>query len=414
MLDTLLTTVGALALVVAVFSGWIQRSPVSGPLLGLLTGIALGPVALGVLDLPSLAESHRELHDLSRILLAISVMAVALRYPFHELRTVTGPVLLLLAVAMPVMALSTTAVAALALGAGLGVAALIGTALCPTDPVLASGVASGEPAERSVSARTRRLLSLESGANDGLAMPLVLIAVAVAGTATAGGVLLESLWQILGAIALGAATGLLGGSVLRRGADRDAVTPGPVLLFSLLLALFVLGAAELLRVDGILAVFLSGIAFNATSTGEERADDNKIDEAVNGFLVLPLFVVLGAVLPWSQWAELGWRGPALVLGVLLLRRLPVLLLLRRPLALKWRDACYLGWFGPIGVSAVFYLTLEADRLDLDPVVLPAGTMVVAASTLVHALSAPPALALYRRAAERTRERTTDTTPHKPS
>ncbi|WP_324277972.1 cation:proton antiporter [Blastococcus brunescens] len=164
-----------------------------------------------------------------------------------------------------------------------------------------------------------------------------------------------------------------------------------------MLALAVLGLSGLIHVDGILAVFACGLAFNVVSTGSERTDDAPIDEAVNRFLVLPLFVGLGAVLPWSAWAELGWRGPALVVGVLLLRRLPIVWLLRRPLHLGRPDALFLGWFGPIGVSAVFYLALEADHLRLDPVVLAAGSLVVAASTLAHGITSSPGRDLYRRA-----------------
>ncbi len=122
-----------------------------------------------------------------------------------------------------------------------------------------------------------------------------------------------------------------------------------------------------------------------------------IDEAVNRFLVLPLFVALGVVLPWSSWAELGWGGPVLVVAVLLLRRLPIVWLLRRPLGLGSADAVFLGWFGPIGVSALFYLAMEAERLAVDPVVLAAGSLVVAASTVVHGVTSAPGRVLYRRA-----------------
>jgi NhaP-type Na+/H+ or K+/H+ antiporter len=81
--------------------------------------------------------------------------------------------------------------------------------------------------------------------------------------------------------------------------------------------------------------------------------------------------------------------------VLLLRRLPVVLLLRRPLGLGWPDAAFLGWFGPIGVSALFYLALESERLGVEPAVLAAGSLVVAASTVVHGVTAAPGRVAYR-------------------
>ncbi|WP_042167086.1 cation:proton antiporter [Streptomyces sp. NBRC 110035] len=401
MLNVLLAVVGALALVVATLSGPLRRAPLSAPLLALLTGVVFGPEVLGAVDLPTVVEGNEELHEASRLLLAVSVMSVALRYPFRDVRARGRPLLVLLIVAMAGMALLTTVVSAVVLGLGLGAAALLGAALCPTDPVLASGVVTGEPAEKGIAARTRQLLSLESGANDGLALPLVLAAVAIAGPLTGTRAFTESLWQVLGAVGLGAAAGWLGGKVLRTAESGGSISSGPLLVYTLLLALFVLGVSGLLRIDGVLAVFISGLAFNAVTSMDERASENMIDEAINRFLVLPLFVLLGAAIPWREWGDLGWwRSILLVLGVLLMRRLPILLALKRPLSLPWRDAVFLGWFGPIGVSALFYLTMEARRLDIDPRVLAAGTLVVAASTAVHGITAAPGLTLYRRAVAR--------------
>ncbi|MCZ2860435.1 cation:proton antiporter domain-containing protein [Blastococcus sp. VKM Ac-2987] len=396
--DVLLTAAGALALVAAAWSERIRRLPVSEPLLALGIGVVLGPAVLGVLPLPDLLAEHAWLHTAARLLLAVSVMSVALRYPFHVARARWRPVLLLLAVVMPAMAVVTAGLAALTLGVGLGVAALIGAALTPTDPVLASTVTTGKPAEEDLPGRDRQVLSLESGINDGLALPLVLVALALAGPLTAGEALVESVWDVAGAVLLGLLLGWLGGQALRAGADHGATDPGPELVFTIVLAFATLGAGGLIRVDGVLAVFVCGLAFNAVSTGRERAADVRIDEAVNRFVVLPLFLAFGAILPWAEWRALGWSGLLFAVLVLLLRRPPVVYLLRRPLHLARPDAVYLGWFGPIGVSALFYLTLESERLQLDPVVLVAGTLVVAVSTVVHGLTATPGRVVYRKVA----------------
>ena len=396
LVDIVLAAAGLLALVVAALSERIRRLPVSEPLIALLVGVLLGPQVTGVLDLAPLSEDHAWLHTAARLLLAISVMSVALRYPFGAARARLRPVLLLLGVIMPVMAVVTAGVAGAALGVGLGAAALLGAALCPTDPVLASSVVTGGPAEEDLPSSLRQVLSLESGANDGLALPLVLGAVALAGPLTAGAALAESVWQVVGAVLLGIATGWIGARALHAGEEHGSVDTGPRLVFTALLAFVVLGLGGLLHVDGILAVFVCGLAFNRVSTGADRTQDVPIDEAVNRFLVLPLFIGLGVVLPWSEWAALGWGGVLLVLGVLLLRRLPAVLLLRRPLGMSWADAAFLGWFGPVGVSAVFYLLLEAERLGVQPLVLAAGTLVVAASTLVHGVTSAPGRVAYRR------------------
>lgn len=219
---------------------------------------------------------------------------------------------------------------------------------------------------------------------------------AISRAASVPAALVESLWQVAGAVLLGAATGWLGARALRAGEEHGAADPAPRRLFTVVLAFAVLGAAGLVHVDGILAVLVAGLAFNVAANRPDRAEDVPIDEAVNRFLVLPPFVGLGVVLPCAAWAELGWRGIALVAGVLLLRRLPVVWLLRRPLRLGRPDAVLLGWFGPIGVSALFYLTLGAERLGTEPVVLAAGNLVVAASTVVHGVTSSLGRMPYRR------------------
>lgn len=398
-LDVLLTVVGALGALVAALSARLRLLPVSEPLLALIVGMLLGPAVLGFLPLARLEENHELMHESARLLLAISVMGVALRYPVRAVRRILAPVTLLLLVALPVMALMTTFMAMTLLGVPFAVAFLLGSAVAPTDPVLASSVVTGEAAERSLPALDRQVLSIESGANDGLALPLVLLALAVAGPLTGPDVAAEMAWQILGAAAVGVVVGWAGGQALRLGDEYGATSPGPMLLFTVVLALAVMGVSGLLQVDGVLAVFVAGLAFNYVSTVHERTAEVTIDEAVNRFVLLPVFAALGASVPWHEWAVLGWAGVGLALGVLFLRRLPVILLLRRPLKLGLPDAVYLGWFGPVGVSALFYLTLETERLNMPPEVLAAGTLILVTSTIAHGITSSPGRMLYRRATE---------------
>jgi NhaP-type Na+/H+ or K+/H+ antiporter len=395
-LDVLLVAVGLLGLVVAALSARIRRLPFSEPLLAVLVGVLVGPEVLGLLPVAPITTDDATVHDTARLLLAVSVMGVALRYPFDAVRQRLRPVSILLLLAMPAMALVSAGLSMWILGATVSAALLLGTAVCPTDPVLASSVVTGKPAEEGLPARNRQILSLESGANDGLALPFVLVAIAVAGPMTAGEAVTEMLWQVLGAVALGAAAGWLGGRALRLGQAHGATAHGPMLLLTILLALLVLGLSGIWHLDGVLTAFVAGLAFNRTSTGGERKVEVELDEAVNRFVVLPFFVLIGATIPWAVWQELGWPAVVLAVAVLLFRRLPVLLLLKRPLGLGWADATFLGWFGPIGVSAVFYLILEAKELGASDTVTGAGIMIVVASTVVHGLTSSPGRVLYQR------------------
>lgn len=215
-IDVLLVATGALAVVVVALSRLIRSLPVSEPLVALLVGVVLGPQVLVALDVPPLTQEWKHLHEVSRLLLALSVVAVALRYPSEAVRRQWRPVALLLLVVMPLMGVTTAALSAAVLGAGLGAAVLLGAALAPTDPVLASSVVTGRPAEETLPDRDREVLSLESGANDGLAFPLVLAALAVAAPLTAGAATAEAAYAVAGAIALGGAFGWLAARALIR------------------------------------------------------------------------------------------------------------------------------------------------------------------------------------------------------
>ncbi|AWH91686.1 cation:proton antiporter [Dietzia lutea] len=409
-LDLLLAAVGALGVVIVALSARMTRWPVSEPLIALAGGVVLGPAVLGVLDVPDILAEPSTLHSGAEILLAVSVMGVALRYPFSAIREHWRRLALLLVVVLPAMALVSTGLAMWALGIPFALALLFGTAICPTDPVLASAAVTGDAAEEDLPEHDRQLLSLESGANDGLALPLVLVALAVATPLTAGQAATEALWQIGAALVVGAVGGVAAAKALHVSERHHDTEKGAMLMYTLLLAILVLGVSGLIEANGVFASFVAGLAFNLASSGGERKTEVEIDEAVNQFAVLPFFLALGAMIPWEQWGQLSWGAVWLTAGVLLLRRPPLLFAVMKPLGLKVRGAAYLGWFGPVGVAAVFYLTEEASRAGADPVLLGAGTLVVVASTVAHGITAAPGRALFRAAAEREQKTTSSSFP----
>ena len=161
----------------------------------------------------------------------------------------------------------------------------------------------------------------------------------------------------------------------------------------------------MLGLDGVLAVFVAGIAFNVVaSRGPEESTDalerkGRLQEAVTRFFDLPIFVLLGMALPWEGWLELGWGGLALAVAVLLLRRLPGMLALR-PLLGQVRgraDALFMGWFGPIGAAALYYATLGLRETGTEEVWV-VGSLAICASVLAHGITATPLTALYGRRA----------------
>ncbi|SCL14319.1 NhaP-type Na+/H+ or K+/H+ antiporter [Micromonospora nigra] len=389
--------IGSLAVLLVFWSSAIRNAIISEPLLALGLGVLAGPV-LGVLDIAD-ADVSMFTFEASRLLLAISLMAVALRFPLAAYRAVGRPVAVLLTAALLGMTLVSSGLAWLVLGLPLSLAVLLGACVAPTDPVLAASIVSGGPAERELPARLRQIISAESGGNDGLAFPLVVVVLAATGAGTWGERTVEALWGVGGAILVGVVVGALAGWAVRAALRREDVDEGSLLIFALVLAVAALGIGALLRTDDVLAVFVTGLAYNAVIKDFARVSEQKLDDSLSRYLLLPLFVLLGLELPWRAWLDLGWPLFAFVLGVLLLRRLPVVLALRPALAMSARDVVFLGWFGPIGVSALFYVTFSEHEGVRDPRLWAAGSLVVVASTVVHGITATPARRRYAGAAQ---------------
>lgn len=391
--------VGTLGVVLAAVSSRMRDLPVSEPLLAMVVGVLVGPAVIDWISIPEEVRTALVL-ELSRGLLAVSLIGVALRFPARRLRGVLSPTLVLVTVGLVAMAAASTGVAWTVLGVSPALALLIGACVCPTDPVLASSVVTGRPAEHHLPARLRQLLSTESGTNDGLALPLVLVAVSLVLGESVGVSLLDGLYQVVVGVAVGAVAGLVAGRAVDVALRHSDVDPGASLVFTLVLAFAVLGLARVVDADGVLSVFVAGLAYNRSVADDEVGPQGRVDEGINRYLVLPLFLVLGVVLPWAEWQALGWAAVLLPAGILALRRLPVLHALARPLGLQWRDALFLGWFGPVGVSALFYLALSHEEGVTDPKLWAAGTLVVATSTVVHGVTSAPGRRAYRTAAKR--------------
>lgn len=394
MLDAYLAAIGGLALLLGLASRKLRDLPLSEPLAALGLGVVLGPAVLGLVDLP--ADERALLADAARIVLGMSVMAVALRFPLAEIRARLAPTILLTLVGVLGMALVTTGLSAALLGLPVAAAWFMGAALAPTDPVLSSNIVEGAPAERDLPLRLRVLVSMESAANDGLAAPLVALGVvALQGRSLLGGGA-EAAASVAVAVVLGVAGYAVGTLVEIAERHRD-IEHSAFLVLTLALTALVLGGAQLLGADAVLAVFVAGLAYNHAITRAERSEEWEVQEAINRTLVLPAFVFLGVALPWGLWADLGWRGAGFVVAVLALRRLPLALGLGRALHLDRRESAFLGWFGPIGVAALLYLAEGSEQGVVTEPMWAAGTLVIAVSVVLHGLTAAPGRALLARA-----------------
>jgi sodium/hydrogen antiporter len=400
-----LALVGGLVLILGLLSRPLERLPLSAPMVALLLGVALGPQALDLLHPEQWGERDTVLEEAARLTIAIGLMAIALRLPPDYLSRQWRSLAVLLLLVMPLMALSAALLTYWLVGVPLLVALLAGAVLCPTDPIVATSIVTGTVAERSLPERLRHLLLGESGANDGLAFPLVwlplLLLAQQAGEGWQRWLLQTMLWQLGGAVIGGALVGYAAGRLLVFAEKHHTMEITSFFAYTIALTLLTLGAAELAGTDGILAVFVAGLLFGRAVGERERSQEERVQEAINSFFTLPIFVLIGLVIPWQAWQELGWYGAALAALILLLRRLPAVLLLRfaMPDLKSRRDACFAGWFGPIGVAALFYAVVAVKHSG-EEIVWTLASLAICSSVLAHGLSGGPLTLLYAHRAGR--------------
>lgn len=397
-----LVVVGGLVLILGVFSSLIKnRSILSDPLIALLVGVVLGPAVLDVLDPAEWGNWETIVEEAARLTLAIGLMAVALRLPSGYVMRQWRSLAVIIGIVMPLMWIGSSLMIYLILDLSLVVALLVGAIITPTDPVVASSIVTSTLAKEQAPDRVRQLLSAESGANDGLAYLFVLLPILLLTRSPAEALThwltATLLWEVGGSIVLGAVIGACAGRLLKWAEAKNMVEETGFLSITIALALLTLGSARLFGMDGILAVFVAGLAFDIVVSGSERAEEANIQETVNQFFSIPIFTLLGLVVPVEQWLELGWRGVTLTAAILLFRRLPAIAVVHPwigPLRTA-ADALFLGWFGPIGVSALLYAMLALHRTG-NEATWTITSLVICASIVAHGMTATPLTKRYGR------------------
>ena len=375
---------------------------VSEPLACALAGIALGPLGLGLLHLDPATNPQDAaiLREGARITLAIAVTGAAMRLPMHWLRQNWHGLAVALVPGMLLMwaagGLVTSAVLELPLMGCL----LVAAAIAPTDPVLSAPILTGRLARRFVPRPLSDALTAESGINDGLGLPLVMLPLLLIahppGEAWREWGLHVVLWEVGVAMLIGAAAGWVTGECLGWARDRKDADEASLLTVTISLALATTAGVRVLGGDEVLAAFVAGAVLN-NSHRQYKVEEHheRFSEALGRFFDLPIMIMFGAAIPWAEWGRLGWRGATFAVGILLLRRIPAWLLLRglMPWTQSWRSAVFAGWFGPIGAAALFYAMLIQDVTG-SSALWPPISLAVGASVLMHGITGTPLTRLF--------------------
>lgn len=408
-INLVLTLFAGAVLVLSAFSTLMQRVSLPGPVLALLFGALIGPYCLGVMTIEDFGvPTGTLLEEAARITLAVGLTGVALRLPHGYWRKNLRWIVVIILLGMIGMLIVATGVLWALLGVPFVLALLLGAIITPTDPVVTTPIVTGSLAEDRVPERVRHNLSAESGINDGLGYLFVMLPVLLL---TKPGVAWHELltkvllWEVVGATLFGAVAGFLLAKLFVWTKTAGLMEESSYLGFLVPFGLLILGAGKLLGTDAILAVFVAAAVFGQVIPERDEEQEDKIDDAVARFFLLPIFILLGLALPIAEWAALGWIAPLALAAAVLLRRIVTLWALR-PLFKSLHhvpETAFLSWFGPIGVSALFYATL-AERHTGNHEVFVYTTLAITLSVLIHGLTTAPLSAWLKRKEPERKER----------
>ncbi len=364
----------AVLLVVGVLlSELAHRTVLSTAVIFLLGGFVLGPGALDVLHVESGDPSVTVLAELA---LFSVLYSDGMKVGLGDLRRawkLPGRALLL---GLPLTLGLTAAAAHFVVGLPWLESFLLGAVLSPTDPVFASAIVG----RSEVPARLRHLLNVESGVNDGLALPIVLGLLAAAGGMAAGGVTLAE------ELALGVVIGVVAPWVvlwLERLPFLAAVKAHQPLLPAAI-GLLVLGLCLTTHANLFLAAFAAGITV-ATVGPEFRREFEQFGELVTEQLKLVAILVFGALItPAFLFQETPWTGWVFAVLALVVARPLALLVAFVGSGLARREQVAAMWFGPKGFASVVYgiLVLESGIARADELFHLVG-LTITLSILAH-------------------------------
>jgi NhaP-type Na+/H+ or K+/H+ antiporter len=352
-------------------------------------GLLIGPI---LLNLVNIDPRNHGLQIVAELTLVIVLANDASRIDIRQvLRDHSLPQRLLL-IGLPLTMVCGAFIAALLFPEiSIWEAIILGIVLAPTDASLGQSVVSNPK----VPVRIRQALNIESGLNDGFALPFLLLAIALAldsEVALGGGKFFFSTSKhiLVGAL-FGVALGYLGMQLIRWGRSSGWMSANFQKIMALALTLLAFSTAQQLDGNGFIAAFLFGLTFGNTFGRRESETLIDFSEAQVDLRMLATFILFGAVMlpPALEMVDQTMILFA-VLSLTVMRMLPVWISMAgskiRPVT-----TLYLGWFGPRGIASILYAftVLEAEKVLGEELIYSAAMITVLLSVFAHGISAAP-------------------------
>jgi sodium/hydrogen antiporter len=385
-----LAIIAGLVFVWGALSARLERVDMTAPIVFTAAGVLLSHGPLSVLGV---TPSREVVKVLAETTLALVLFADASRVGLHHLTADMGLCMRLLGIALPLTIGLGTLLAFILPGiTSIWLALLVGAALAPTDAALGAAMMVN-PA---VPARIRRLINVESGLNDGIATPFVLVAIAGVGAAehivSRGAV--AAVAELALGLLIGVAVGGVGGWLAKVGRRRGWVAEGFAGPAVLGLALCAYATSVALHGNGFIAAFIGGLAFAATAGPAVRLVP--FVEETGSLLSLLVWLMFGVVAVVPALQSLTWQTAAYAAASLtVIRMLPVAISLIGA-GLGRPAARFVGWFGPRGLASVVFALLALEDLAESAAkpAVAAISFTVLLSVFAHGLSADPLARRY--------------------
>jgi NhaP-type Na+/H+ or K+/H+ antiporter len=279
----------------------------------------------------------------------------------------------------------------------LAEAVVLAVVLAPTDAALGQAVVT----EPRLPSRIRQGLNVESGLNDGICVPILLIALAVADVedkTASGSHALKIVAEEIGYGIVGGIVAGLAAAAIVAFSYRRKLLAGPWLqVIPVAAAALAYGLAAGLGGSGFIAAFLAGGIFGGL-VSEESDRASRFNEELGGLLGGVTFLLFGAVLLGPALKHLSWQLVLYaVLSLTVVRMLPVAIAMVGSHA-RWRTVAFLGWFGPRGLASIVFAVLSVEEAHLQgaTTILFAAYLTVGLSVFAHGISAAPLARAYAR------------------
>ena len=389
-----LLVIALVTILVTMFAKRLAPTPVTVPMVFIAAGYAFSFTDL----LPARGASH-SLHIVAEVALIILLFLDAAKVNVRELVVERTAPLRMLLLGLPIaVALGTLAAWTVLPGWPIFALALMAAILAPTDAALGQPVITDER----VPEMERQTISVESGLNDGLALPSVLLFASLA-AATADGdgrnwPLFIAAQLILGPL-VGAVLGYIGGKAFLFADDRGFSTGSHEGIGAIALAGSAYLAATLVDGNGFIAAFVAGLAFGYVVRGR-CAFIYDFTDGEGKLLSWGAFFLLGLTLVPDAIQRLSWPILALILTSLFVIRPLAIWLSLAGTGLPARTRLFFGWFGPRGLATALFALLIAEKTDPDyaDAILMIAINTVWISALLHGMTAAPAARWYGRKA----------------